>query len=199
MGLELYNPKSPSKFAHSLKDAAIKMKTQTLFILCGEAFSGKSTLAKEIALRYEAKIVGRDEVYFAAEKILALENTPEEDDDFLWAGMWPLVLQGTKNQLLFGNSVVIDDNCLYLQQRNELRAIAENQGVKSILIYLNIPKEILKKRKEENKLHKNRHDVPSAWMEEDSKQFERPTESEKPILYTAHASLDELVTAISQV
>ena len=113
------------------------MKNQTLFILCGEAFSGKSTLAKEIATYYEAKVVGRDEVYFATEKILALENTPEDDDNFLWTSLWPLILQGTRNQLLLGNSVVIDDNCLYLKQREELRSIANGLGVRSILIYLN--------------------------------------------------------------
>lgn len=174
------------------------MKIQTLFILSGEAFSGKSTLAKEIATYYEAKIIGRDEVYFATEKILALENTPEDDDDFLWKSLWPLILQGTKNQLLLGNSVVIDDNCLYLKQRDELRSVAKDMGIKVILVYLDIPSEILKKRKEENKLHKNRHDVPSSWMEEDSKFFERPTESEKPIVHTAHMLFNELVNIISE-
>ena len=49
------------------------MKEQIIFILCGEAFSGKSTTAKELASKYGAKIVGIDEVYFAAENILALE------------------------------------------------------------------------------------------------------------------------------
>ena len=175
------------------------MKIQTLFILCGEAFSGKSTLAKEIVLHYKAKIVGRDEVYFAIEKILALENTPEEDDDFLWKSLWPLILRGTKNQLLLGNSVVIDDNCFYLKQRDELRSIAKDVGVKSILIYLNNPIEVLKKRKEENKLHKKRHDVPSAWTEEDSKLFERPIESEKPFIYTSQMSFDELVKIVSEI
>lgn len=174
------------------------MKTQTLFILCGEAFSGKSTLAKDIAPYYGARIVGRDEVYFATEKILALENTPEDDDDFLWKSLWPLILQGTKNQLLLGNSVVIDDNCFYLKQRDELRSIAKELGVNGVLIYLNIPKEILQKRKEENKIQKNRHDVPSSWMEEDSNLFERPTELEKPIIYNSYIPFDELVRKVSE-
>ena len=170
------------------------MANKTLFILCGEAFSGKSTLAKEIASKYGAKIVGRDEIYFATEKILALENTSEEDDSGLWDSMWPLVLQGVKNQLLLGNSVVVDDNCLYLNQRDKLRFIATKLNTKHILIYLNVSSEIIRKRKKDNKLNKTRHDVPSAWLEEDSKLFERPNESENPILYNQNRNIEELIS-----
>ena len=169
------------------------LKTQTLIILCGEAFSGKSTLSNKIANHFGVKIIGRDEIYFAIEKILALESTPEKDDGDLWKNLWPLVLQGVKNQLLLGNSVVIDDNCLYLRQRDELRSIAREIGVKSLLIFLDILTEVLKERKEQNKILKNRHDVPSAWLAEDSELFERPTEKENPIIYTSDETLDAFV------
>lgn len=169
------------------------MNPPKLYILCGEAFSGKSTLSKKIAEHFDTKIVGRDEIYFATEKILALENTPDEDDDSLWKNMWPLVLQGVKNQLLLGNSVVVDDNCLYLKERNELRSIAKETGVQSTLIFLDIPTEVLKERKEQNKISKTRHDVPSAWMTEDSELFERPTETENPIVYKPDTSFDDFV------
>lgn len=148
---------------------------------------------KKIAEHFDAKIVGRDEIYFAMEKILALENTPDEDDDSLWKNMWPLVLQGVKNQLLLGNSVVIDDNCLYLKQRNELRSIAKETGVQSTLIFLDIPTEVLKERKEQNKILKARHDVPSAWLAEDSELFEKPRKVENPIIYKPDTSFDDFV------
>lgn len=164
---------------------------KTLFILCGEAFSGKSTLAKKISEKYGAKVVGRDEIYFATEKLLALENTPEQDDSNLWNSLWPLVVQGTKNQLLLENSVVIDDNCLYLKQRDELRSIAKETNAQTVLIYLDTSTETIKKRKEENKLTKIRHDVPSAWLKEDSQLFERPIKQENPIHYNPQVSLEE--------
>jgi len=169
------------------------MNPPKLYILCGEAFSGKSTLSKKIAEHFGAKIVGRDEIYFAMERILALENTPDEDDDLLWKNMWPLVLQGVKNQLLLGNSVVIDDNCLYVKERDELRTVAKEVGVESILVFLDIPMEILKERKEQNKISKTRHDVPSAWFAEDSLFFERPTKVENPIIYKSDTSFDDFV------
>lgn len=172
------------------------MKTQKLYILCGEAFSGKSTLSKNIAEYFDAKIVGRDEIYFATEKLLELEHTPDEDDSSLWKNMWPLVLQGVKNHFLLGNSVVIDDNCLYRTQRDELRTTAKEAGVQSILIFLDIPTEVLKQRKEENKISKTRHDVPSAWLAEDSELFERPTEAENPIIYKPDMSFDDFVSAL---
>lgn len=172
------------------------MKKQTLFILCGEAFSGKSTLAKKIADHYKSKIIGRDEIYFATEKILTLENTPSEDDESLWNNLWPIVLQGAKNHLLLGNSVVIDDNCLYLKQRDELRKIAKEIGVKTILVHLDMPKELLKERKQQNKISKTRHDVPSSWMDEDSQLFERPEQSENPVVYTQDDIFEILTTKL---
>ena len=173
------------------------MNDQKLFILCGEAFSGKSTLSEKLSQHYNAKIIGRDEIYFAIEKILALEDTPEKDDDSLWKSMWPLVLQGVKNQLLLGNSVVIDDNCFYKNHRDQLHAIAREANIKSVLIYMDIPTEILKERKEQNKISKTRHDVPSEWMVEDSSKFERPIEDENPIVYTQESTFDELSRKIN--
>lgn len=87
---------------------------------------------------------------------------------------------------------MFDDNCLYLNQRDELRSIAESTGAEPVLIYFDISAEILKKRKEENKLTKSRHDVPSSWLENDAKKFERPTENESPVIYAENDKPDKL-------
>ena len=165
-------------------------KKPILFILCGEAFSGKTTLSKEIARRYDAKIIGRDRIYFALEKMLALEETPNDDDDKLWSkDLWPVATQGIKNHLLLGRSVVVDDVCLRLWQRDELRDLATAADAGSVLIYLDVPGDILKQRKDRNKATKERHDVPSAWLADDAGVFERPTESEHPLVYTSDTDL----------
>jgi len=170
----------------------MKEKNKYLFILCGEAFSGKSTVSKKLSEMYEAKIIGRDKIYFALDNILALENTSDEDDNNLWKNLWPISIQGIKNQLFLGHSVVVDDNCLYLKQREELRSLAKEMGVKNILIYLNVSAKTLKERIEQNKINKDRHEVPSSWLAEDSKLFERPTENENPIIYTENDTPDKL-------
>lgn len=177
----------------------MKKENRYLLILCGEAFSGKSMLAEKIAEIYKAKIVGRDKIYFAVDNILALENTSDEDDDRLWKNLWPIAVQGIKNQLLLGNSVVVDDNCLYLQQREELYSLAKNLDIKHVLVYLNIAAEILKERKEQNKINKNRHDVPSGWLEKDSKFFERPNKIENPLIFTEKNTPDEILKKIESI
>lgn len=169
------------------------MQNQILFILCGKAFSGKSTLAKKISETYKAKLIGRDEIYFTLERLLALENTPDNQDDELWKNLWPIAIQGVKNHLLLGQSVVFDDNCLHLYQRDELRSIAKEKGVRSILIYFDTPIETLKERKEKNKISKIRHDVPSAWLEDDSERFETPKENENPIIFTPNDTFNDLI------
>jgi|SRR3990167_8052827 len=172
------------------------MAESKLIILCGEAFAGKSTLAKQLAERLDLKIVGRDEIYFATNHILALDHTPDEDDSALWKALWPIVVQGIKNHLMLGNSVVVDDNCIRRSERDDLRNIASKVGAKSALVYMDISSEVLKERKEKNKISKERHDVPSAWMLEDSAEFERPTESENPIIYKEGMPINELVKSI---
>ncbi|TAK96731.1 ATP-binding protein [Patescibacteria group bacterium] len=174
------------------------MNVKKLFILCGEAFSGKSTLAKQIAERYQAKIVGRDAIYFATEEILALENTPEKADENLWNNLWPLVIQGVKNQLLDGHSAVVDDNCLFLRQRDDLRSAAKEVDTESILIYLDVPTSLLRERKAKNKLLRTRHDVPSAWLMEDSQIFERPTQGENPVIYTPSDTFNSLTKELER-
>jgi predicted kinase len=171
-------------------------KKQYLFILCGEAFSGKTTFSQKLSELTGAKIIGRDKIYFVLDDVLALEETPDEEDSLLWNSLWPIAVQGAKNQLLLGNSVVFDDNCLLLRQRGELRSVAKNAGVQCILIYFNLSVETLRKRKEENKINKNRHDVPSGWLENDAQKFEHPTEIENPIIYTEKDSFDELIKKI---
>ena len=172
-------------------------ENQHLFILCGEAFSGKSTLAKKISESYGAEIVGRDEIYFVLNSMLALEEMPEEDDDKLWESLWSIAAQGVKNQLLLGKSVVFDDNCLYFNQREELRSIAKDAGVKCTLVYLEVSAEILKKRKEQNKIDKSRHDVPSGWLKKDAQKFERPTEIENPVAYDGSYAFVEFKKSFS--
>ncbi len=171
---------------------------QKLIILCGESFSGKSTLSKKLAETLNIPIIGRDDIYFAIEQSLELESTPDEDDDAIWRGaLWQLLIQGVKNKLLLGDSVIIDDNCFYVEQRNELRSIASKAGVNTVLIFVDTPFEVLRERKLQNKLNKTRHDVPSEWMETDTHKFERPTESENPIIFTPNDSLELLLGRIS--
>ena len=174
----------------------MKKEKQRLIILCGEAFSGKTTLSKKLSESFGAEIVGRDRIYFALEKILALENTPDDDDDLLWNNLWPVAVQGAKNRLLIGNSVVFDDNCLLFRQREDLRAVAKDMDVYFSLVHLDIPVEVLRERKARNKITRDRHDVPSGWLAEDAIIFERPTEVENPIVYAENSSLDELLEKI---
>lgn len=176
----------------------MRKEEQRLIVLCGEAFAGKTTLAKKLSEVFKAEIVGRDQIYFAVEKILALENTPDDDDYVLWNNLWVIAVQGIKNQLLAGNSVVIDDNCLLFRQREDLRVIAKNMNVDFFLVYLNIPAEVLQTRKARNKITCDRHDVPSSWLVEDSAIFERPTEAENPIICVENSSLDELLIKIGK-
>lgn len=178
----------------------MKKKKQFLIILCGEAFSGKTTLSKSLAKKFEAKIIGRDKIYFALDKMLAFEDSPYDSEDNLWKNLlWPIMMQGIKNQLLLGNSVVVDDNCLFLDQRQQLRNVAGSMNVRNVLIYMNISAGMLKKRRQQNKKSKMRHDVPSSWLEKDFKKFQRPNKKENPIIFSDNDSTKDLFKKIDKI
>ena len=172
------------------------MKSNKLYIICGLPFSGKSYISKELQRELGGRIVGRDAIYFDIGGEFMLEETPEEDDDFLWDALWPVAVQSAKNILLTGENVIFDDVCLQRARRDELREMAEKLGVESRLIFLDIPLEVTKERKFANKESKTRHDVPSAWLEADYIEFEPPEKDESPVIKKPEASLEEVLEKI---
>ncbi len=163
-----------------------------LFMLCGEAFSGKSSLSQKLSEAFNAHVVGRDMIYFSLKDSLALDSTPDEDDAELWNHFWSVAVQGISIHLSLGHSVVVDDNLLFRRQREELCKLGQKMESAVVLIYLNIPRPVLLSRKAQNQVTKERHDVPSAWLIEDANEFERPGEDENPIVVTEEMSWEEI-------
>ena len=166
---------------------------KTLFILCGEAFSGKSTLAKKLSKKFDAVIVGRDVAYFALDKILALEEAPEDLDDLIWKKLWPVAVIGARNHLLLGRSVVFDDTCIRRKERDDLRDMAKECGANCILLFLDTTQQTRKQRHEQNRISGHRHDVPSAWIRQDSEDFEKPGLDEEPVVVEENTEFEVLL------
>lgn len=175
-----------------------RVMKNTLIILCGEAFSGKTFLARKLATTFGARIGGRDAVWQAIKAVCALDEMSDEVDDTLWSGLWTIAVVGARNNLGAGRSLIFDDNCFFLRQRDELRTVADKVGARSVLIYVDASAELIKQRKEENKVTKERHDIDSGWLAEDRKTFERPSATEDFIRYSPETNYEDLVNQIEQ-
>src|SRR3972149_11800341 len=132
------------------------MKNQNLYIMCGLAFSGKSTLAKKIAEYTDSKLISFDKLWV---------NKNKEHPVPKGAKGWKFIRKVSQGKitkaLKSGFSVVYDENNIRFEHREELRNVARKFGVTAMVVYLNTPLELIKEREAINKTTQQRHEVES--------------------------------------
>lgn len=164
------------------------MPTNTLYIMTGLPYSGKSTLARELAKRFGFVIVSVD-------KIMDRENMwraghPTQSD---WNQAYSEAYKSIEKQLKQGKNIVFDCGNLPRHERETPRSIAQNLGVESKLIYLKIDTTELSKRRQENELTKKRGHLDDEEMEMARKLWEEPKPEENPIIFSQKSDLDEWI------
>src|SRR3990167_10908838 len=105
-----------------------------LYILCGLAFSGKSTLARKIVEHTKSKLIAFDKLWVEKNKDKPVPKGAEG-----WRFIRKVAQDEVTKALQEGNSVVYDDNNVRFEHREELREIARRLGAKDVVIYLNTP------------------------------------------------------------
>ena len=159
-----------------------------LYIMCGLAFSGKSTLSKKIAERTSCKRIAFDELWIEAEKH---QDVPQGVDG--WKLVRALAQDKILTELKAGNSVVYDENNPKKEHRNELREVAKRAGAQSIVIYTDVPLNIIKAREEANRILQNRHDVDPINFEKVLSDLEPPSSDENVIVFKSKDNLEDFV------
>lgn len=102
----------------------------TLYFLCGLPFAGKSTLARALAARTQARHIALDAVN--TERGLGLDGatiTPEQ-----WDQTYAEVYRRIEAALAAGDSAISDETCFLRAQRDAVRAIAARAGARCQLI-----------------------------------------------------------------
>ena len=162
----------------------------TLFIMCGVGFSGKSTLAKEIAKRTGAILMSQDEEFFQKQKELNLN----EDNDDDWDMVVNICKEEIRKLLVQGKSVVFDHTNLTFGEREKLREIATSTGAKAIVIFLNTPEEVQVQRQQQNLTTANRHQVKQEYLEEAKRELEIPQPIENTLVVTPDTNIDNFLS-----
>lgn len=159
-----------------------------LYIMCGLAFSGKSTLARKIAEHTGAKLIAFDKLWVNTEK-----EKPISKDDDGWKFIRKVGLNEIAKTLSEGTSVVYDDNNPRFEHREEVRDIARKLGVKETVIYLNTPMETIRARETTNKITGERHEVEIGNLQKVAQDFEAPTSRENFLEFTLATDLNEFL------
>jgi len=162
--------------------------------MCGLAFSGKSTLSRKIANHFDAKRVAFDELWAEKDK----ENHIPKNSKG-WKFIRKFARTEASKALKDSISVVYDDNNPKFEHREEFRNVANELGVKEIVIYMNTPLKVIRAREKANKISQNRHQVISSNFDKVANDLEIPTVKENFIEFSPNDNLDDFFKRLSQI
>ncbi len=157
--------------------------------MCGVGFSGKSTLAKQIAEHTGATLVSQDALFFEKEKEMNLD----QDSDKQWRMLLDMCLERIKENLETGKSVVFDNTNTRFEHREELRELAKSVEAETKVIFLDTPIEIQKERQKKNLKTGERHDVKQEYLDQAIAELEIPTENENTLSFKPNTDLNILL------
>jgi predicted kinase len=163
------------------------MLKQTLYIMTGLPYSGKTTLTKELVKRFGFSVVSMDDIM--EEK--GLDSATMVQDD--WNAVYSEAYEKLKSLLKDGKSVIVDCGNLPVHERETPRNIATSFGITSKLIYINTSKEEILRRWEENQTTKQRGHLEETGLNFAFELFEEPTDKENPIIYNQSMNLDSWI------
>lgn len=164
---------------------------KNLYIMCGLAFSGKSTLARKIVERTGCRLIAFDKLWVEKEK----ETTIAKGDKG-WRFIRRVAQDEIADALKEGLSVVYDDTNVRFEHREEIRAIARSSDVNPIVIYLNTPMELIRERELVNKTTGKRHGVEPENFQKVVEQLEVPSSNENVLEFTPGTDTEKFLSQL---
>jgi predicted kinase len=150
-----------------------------LFILCGLPFSGKTTLARAMAERFNLVHIELDAVH--GERGLDLKGEPPSRED--WIEAYRRSFRKLDEVLANENSAVFDATSYRRVHRQRLGRIADRYGVSTTIIYLDVDEAEAKRRRDENRTTNERPNVRDDDFALVSDEMQLPSMDENPVIY----------------
>ncbi len=150
----------------------------TLYLLCGLAFAGKSSLAAAIAAQTGAVVVSLDDIN-AERGLSGGLGIPDRE----WAASHRAALAQTEDALSRGLSVVVDDTNCFRFLRDDYRAVAGRVGATCIVIYLDAPLSLIRARLSDNDRTLARPRVTEEVLLDLVRKFEAPGPDEPTLRF----------------
>lgn len=166
---------------------AARTPLQGIVLLCGRSFSGKSTIAAQMASQFDAVVVSLDAIN-AERGLQSGAGLPIEE----WGRTSELSQSRTAELLRSGRVVIVDDTGSPRFLRDGWRKLAERAQVPFVLLFVDTPVEVSLQRHAANRADPRRMDVTDEVLHDHLNSFEPPTAVEDPVCCSSTtASLDE--------
>lgn len=147
-----------------------------LVLMCGTAYSGKTTVARALALRLDAMVVSLDDIN-ERRALWGGDGIPVEE----WVRTNELASAEVRALLTSGSSVVVDDTSSPRFLRDGWRSLATELGAEFTLVYLEVDHATIRRRQAANRITPSRRDVSDVVLEQHLAGFEPPQPDEPAV------------------
>ncbi len=159
--------------------------TPELIALCGLAFSGKSTIARQVAQELEAELISCDAIN--AERGF---DGGKAMDDGEWEKTSLMAAARAGAALADGRGVVVDDTFSHRFLRDRFRAVAGAAGVPFVLLFVDTPLAVIEARIALNARTRQRgHIVPDVFAHHRDR-FQFPGDDEQLVRLSNETDLE---------
>ena len=156
-----------------------------LIALCGLAFSGKSTIARRIAVETGAELVSYDAINasrgFDGGRVM---------DDSEWERTSLMAAATARAVLASGRGVVVDDTFSHRFLRQRFAAVARASGAPFVLLFVDTPLSVIEARIAENARTGARGHIAPDVFAHHRDRFEFPGDDEQPVRLASAADVD---------
>jgi predicted kinase len=152
----------------------------TLYIMCGLAFAGKTTVARALARHTGGRVVSLDEIN-AARGLCGGDGIPATE----WERTHDIALREADALLARGVATVVDDTGCYRWLRDRYRQVAARHGCNDVVVFVDTPPAEARRRRDANAATGARPGVRLEVFEALARTFEPPQPDETTITFVA--------------
>ena len=161
------------------------------FLLCGLAFSGKTTLARAIAEQLSLAYVSLDEINSERGVRPGGEGLPVEE--------WERSRAVAESQLAFafasGRGAVLDDTGCYRWLRDSYRELAARFGFDTTVVFVDAPLDFIRARIAANLREGTRTGITEPVFSRHVAEFEVPQPDERTVRFTPSDEIGRWIAA----
>jgi predicted kinase len=161
------------------------------FLLCGLAFSGKTTLARAIAQRLSLAYVSLDEINAERDLRPGGEGLPGEE----WERSHAVAESRLAAAFASGRGAVLDDTGCFRCLRDRYRELARAHGVPTTVVFVDVPLEAIRARIASNARKTKRTGITDEVFAHHVAEFEPPQPDEQFVRFTPPDEIEHWITA----
>jgi predicted kinase len=152
---------------------------KSLYLFCGLAFSGKSTLARALVERLGTAYISLDDINHERRLRFGGAGLPVEE----WERTHQIALSWMEELMPGGHDIVIDDTSDLCRLRDRFRRMAERYGYQTVIVYLDVPLTEIHERMCRNQETNRRPSAKEQICEALVRNFEPPDADEDVLVY----------------